>query len=179
MNQREYAPVIARRDGDGQDVAALVSDINRFGRQMQSRQALLSNPHVKSALTQLDRQLAGALGQSHGRHRVLTNNARTSEVVSDTWGYNLKPNPLQASTATELISALRRYRKWAGNTPFRKMAAKARFEVAHSTMCVALNGTELPPLKVVIAIVVGCGGSSDDQERFATAWRRIDSGRSD
>jgi hypothetical protein len=48
--------------------------------------------------------------------------------------------------------------------------------VAHSTMCVALKSDTLPGLKVVIAIVAGCGGGDDDQQVFATAWRRISSG---
>jgi hypothetical protein len=53
------------------------------------------------------------------------------------------------------------------------MANRAHQQVAHSTMFKALHNNELPPLRVVMAIVEGCGGHDDDQASFATAWRRI------
>ena len=89
-----------------------------------------------AALAQFDKQVADALGHSRGRHRKLAEGAAAPE---DTWGYNLKPNPLLASTSAEFVTALRRYRAWAGNISFRQMAERAHYAVAHSTMCVALN----------------------------------------
>ena len=60
------------------------------------------------------------------------------------------------------------------------MADKARQAVAPSTMCTVLkNGTELPKLKVVIAIIAGCGGDDEEQRAWATAWRRIALGKLD
>ena len=53
------------------------------------------------------------------------------------------------------------------------MAQDAGNTVAPSTMCTALNGKILPRLEVVLAIVTGCGGTEEDRQRFATAWRTI------
>ncbi len=140
---------------------------------------VLRDPRIRAELAELDKQVAAALEESRGRHRLPAGAAvpaASPEPVRDADGYNLKPDPLSAQTAAELVEALRQYRAWAGNTPFRQMAARARQRVAHSTMCVALKNDELPGLKVVLAIVAGCGGGQPDQEKFATAWRRINSG---
>jgi hypothetical protein len=167
------AGVLVRVD---RDVEAVICDIRRIGRILESPQTV-NHPYVKRALSQLDKQLAGVLGQAQGRHRAHARDiSQADAVVQDAYGYNLKPNPLTATTPAELVCALRRYREWSGNVPFRQMAAAARYAVAHSTMCVALSREELPALKVVLAIVIGCGGSATDQERFATAWRQIQSG---
>ncbi len=102
-----------------------------------------------------------------------------AQPVSDAEGYDLKPNPLTAKTPGELVTALREYRTWAGTPPLRTMAVTAREKVAHTTMWSALNGSELPAFRVVIAIVEGCGGSQEDLRSFATAHRRISLGRLD
>jgi hypothetical protein len=140
---------------------------------------VLRDPRIRAELAELDKQVAAALEESRGRHRLPAGAVApvvSAEPVRDADGYNLKPDPLRAQHAAELVEALRQYRAWAGNTPFRQMAARARQRVAHSTMCVALKNDELPGLKVVLAIVAGCGGGQPDQEKFATAWRRINGG---
>lgn len=160
------------------DVAGLIRDIRRLGRRLLSVDAL-SDPQVQAALHQLDRQVADVISPGRGRHRLAgggTDALTPSEPVRDMHGYNLRPNPLTATTGSELVKALRQYRAWAGNVSYRQMAARAQQAVAHSTMFVSLNSSELPALKVVIAIIAGCGGSLDDQQKFATAWRRINSG---
>lgn len=166
-------------EGRERDVTSLVRDIRKLGRHLVSPGAL-NDPHVKTALLQLDRLMAVALGTSHGRHRVQGAGAEIlsrPEPLRDAQGYDLRPNPLKATTSAEFVKALRDYRVWAGKPSFRLMAARAQQFVAHSTMCVALNSSDLPALKVVTAIVVGCGGGIDDQEKFVTAWRRINSGK--
>jgi hypothetical protein len=41
-------------------------------------------------------------------------------------------------------------------------------------MCTLLGDTELPDrLEVIDAIVEGCGGTDEDRQRFATAWRKL------
>jgi hypothetical protein len=154
------------------DLAGLVCDIQKLGLRLRSPD-ILGDPRVKAALDQLGRQVAGALGPGRGRHRLP---ATRPEPARDIWGFNLKPDPLTATTSAEFIDALRHYRAWAGNTPFRQMAARAHQAVAHSTMWVALNSSDLPALKVVVAIVVGCGGDAGDQGKFVAAWRRVNSG---
>lgn len=162
-----------------QGLTDLASEIRRLGHRLQCPYTL-SDPKIQAALNQLDKQVARVLCQSRGRHRLLpagVDGGSEPEIIRDVWGYNLKPNPLTAITSAQFVSALRQYRAWSGNVSFRQMADRARQAVAHSTMCEALKGTKLPPLKVVIAIVVGCGGSREDQEKFVTAWRCINSGK--
>jgi hypothetical protein len=84
-----------------------------------------------------------------------------------------KPDPRQAKTAQELVAALREFRTWAGQPSYRQMAERARGRAAASTICAALLGEDLPNLDVVLAVVIGCGGDEEDQQRFATAWRQI------
>jgi hypothetical protein len=87
--------------------------------------------------------------------------------------YNLRPDPLAAHTPAEFVEMLRRYRIWAGEPSYRDMASQCRQAVAASTLCTALGRNDLPRLRVVLAIIAGCGGTEEDQQQFATAWRRI------
>ena len=95
------------------------------------------------------------------------------QAVPDADGADLRPDPREAHTAAEFIAALRQYREWAGDITFRRMAQNAGNTVAPSTMCTALNGKILPKLDVVLAVVTGCGGTEEDRQRFATAWRKL------
>jgi hypothetical protein len=164
--------------GNDQDLVALVWDIRRIGSKLQSAQAV-NHPRVRSALSQLDEQLAGVLGESRGRHRLVTAAVTTptdDSVADKTCDAVPKPNPQTVTTTGELVIALRQYRACAGNVTFRQMAARAGYAVSHATMCIALNDRNvLPALDVVKAIIAGCGGDVDDQEMFAAAWRRIES----
>jgi hypothetical protein len=154
-------------------VAELAADIGRLRRRL-TRRDLLNHPRISAELEELDQVVAAGLDhrRGRGRHRLPAGTA----AVRDVTGYDIKPDPLTARTGAELVDVLRKYRQWAGNTPFRAMASRARWEVAHSTMCVALKSDTLPALKVVVAIVAGCGGGDDDRQAFATAWRRISFG---
>ena len=41
-------------------------------------------------------------------------------------------------------------------------------------MCTLLGGSDLPDrLEIIDAIVEGCGGTDQDRQKFATAWRRL------
>lgn len=101
-------------------------------------------------------------------------NQAEQTVVRDAEGFDLCPDPLRASTPGELVEAVRAFRIWAGEPSFREMAKRAGSRTAASTICTALGSEhELPRLQVVLAVIAGCGGSEDDQRRFATAWRRI------
>lgn len=144
------------------EVTALIGDLLRIGRRLQSRPAL-DHPRLRAALGQFDTELAAALGQSRGRHRLVGAGGEGTQAAK----------PLEINSGAEFVRALRQYRAARGNTSFRQMAARARYVVPHSAMCVALNSEELPSLEVVLAIVAGCGGSLDDQECFVAAWRRL------
>jgi hypothetical protein len=127
-------------------------------------------------------QATAALGQvreelalTRAREAALAERARTRQAVPDAGGHDgLRPDPLSAGTAAELIGALRQFRTWAGNPSYRDMALRSGRRAGASTMCTLLGGDELPDrLEVIDAIVEGCGGTGEDRQRFATAWRKL------
>jgi DNA-binding SARP family transcriptional activator len=93
--------------------------------------------------------------------------------VPDAPGYDLCPDPLQARTSAGFVQALAGFRVWAGKPSLRDMERACAHEVSIATMSTALRSTDLPPLRTVLAIVRGCGGTPEHQERFATAWRML------
>jgi DNA-binding SARP family transcriptional activator len=99
--------------------------------------------------------------------------ARPAPPVPDRPGYDLCPDPLQARTPPEFVQALAGFRIWAGKPPLRDIERACGHQVSIATMSIALRGNNLPPLRTVLAIVRGCGGTSEHQERFATAWRML------
>jgi hypothetical protein len=161
---------------------ALAVDIRRIRERLDPDR--LNNPQVRAELQELYQHVTTGLDQCRGRHRLSASGAtktppadvsapvvpRSVRSVSQA---GLKPNPLTARTAAELVGSMREYREWSGETSLRKLAAQARQKVSSSTMCTALNSDNLPTLKVVVAIIEECGGSLDDQQAFAMAWRRI------
>jgi hypothetical protein len=182
---RKAASALPAPGGDAAEAdrgpARLVADIRKVRQQLSP--ASLNHPGVNAELQELYKQVAAGFEQSQGRHRLPAGvtairrpATRTGAPVADASGFNLKPDPLTARTSAELVARLRQYREWSGEPSFRVMAAQARQKVAHSTMFAALHRDELPSMKVVTAIVAGCGGSADDERAFVTAWRRIKSG---
>ena len=133
---------------------------------------------VRRELRQLEELITAHLdhaGPSPGRHRCATG-LPSSQQIGDADGFDLKPDPLTATTPAQFNTALRHYRAWSGNPPWRKMAENAGQACVHSTMYAAVNAGTLPKLEVVKAIITGCGGSDDDLRAYATAWRRITTG---
>lgn len=53
------------------------------------------------------------------------------------------------------------------------MAGRCKGNIGASTLNTALRSDELPALPVVRAVITACGGSNEDQRRFATAWREL------
>lgn len=143
------------------------------------RQETIEHPKVRAELRRLEEQVTAQLAPSEeaaGRHRAPGDQA-ISPHIADAAGYDLKPNPLTATTTAEYLEALRKYRAWSGDPSWRAMAKRAGHAVVHSTMYAAMNGDTLPKLDVVRAIIIGCGGGEDDLTVFVTAWRRIATGR--
>src|ERR1700683_433838 len=139
------------------EIMALAGDIRQIGRRLRNSRAF-DHPTVRAALGQFDNELAVAFGQSHGRHRIMTSRERQLDAFS---------------SGAEFMRELRQLRTSCGDISFRQMAERSGHVVAHSAMCMALNGVELPPLKVVLAIVVGCGGSTAYKDHFAAAWHHL------
>jgi hypothetical protein len=79
-----------------------------------------------------------------------------------------------AKTPGEFIEALRQFRVWADNPSFCDLAKRCgeRGPVA-STICRLLEHDQLPArFEVVDSVIAACGGTDEDRQRFATAWRR-------
>jgi hypothetical protein len=148
------------------------------------RPCTLEHPAVLSELHKLEEQVAAQLAEQDdrnpGRHRsaaATTHSRQHGQQIGDASGFDLKPDPLAATTAAEFITAVRRYKAWSGDPSWRKMAAQAGQTVVHSTMHAAMHGDALPKFDVVRAIITGCGGDETDLKAFATAWRSINSAK--
>lgn len=95
------------------------------------------------------------------------------EVPEDLPGDTLKPDPLRARTASEFVSTMRRYRRWAGSPSYREMADRVGVR-SSSRFCEALKSDRLPTFALLDAFVVSLGGNSADFQRWAAAWRALD-----
>lgn len=98
------------------------------------------------------------------------------QLREDALGYELKPDPLTATTKEELLELMRDFHIWAGEPSYREIAINAGRTVGASTLCEALDVNKparLPSLKVITAFIHGCGGSEGDLIRWTTAWRQI------
>ncbi|SJZ41913.1 hypothetical protein SAMN02745673_00384 [Marinactinospora thermotolerans DSM 45154] len=105
-----------------------------------------------------------------------TDKRNRHRVVADLEGYDLRPDPLQASTPAEFVEAMRRYRRWAGQPSFQQMAHDCGHLSSASSFHAMLGGNELPRYTLLNAFVIACGGDEAEFQRWATAWRRIDQG---
>jgi DNA-binding SARP family transcriptional activator len=98
---------------------------------------------------------------------------RALGAVPDVPGFDLCPDPLTARTAADLVTALSRFRVWAGEPSFEEMKRLAEPKASAAAMCTALGNSKLPSLRIVLAIVTGCGGTPQHQQAFTSAWRQI------
>jgi hypothetical protein len=94
-------------------------------------------------------------------------------VVPDIPGMNLCPDPSTAQTVAEYMETLRMYRVWAGKPSYRVMEHQCGRRFAASTIHSALNGSDLPSMDMIQAIVTACGGTDEHRQAFATALRRL------
>lgn len=87
-------------------------------------------------------------------------------------GMDLKPDLALVRTEADLMDALRQFRTWTGSRSYQVIADEA--DMSKSTVHGIFKGDRLPgKLEVFSAIVVACGGADEDEEAFATAWRRL------
>jgi hypothetical protein len=161
------------------EAIATAADIATLCRRLIQHPGTLNYPMVVRELRKLEDLITGHFadnGLNPGRHRSAIG-AAASKQITDTAGFDFKPNPLTVTTPAEFVAALRQYRAWSGNPSLRTMAQRAEQIVVHSTMHAAMNAEALPRLEVVKAIIIGCDGSEDDLRAFVTAWRRIATGQ--
>ena len=71
------------------------------------------------------------------------------------------------------MDTLRSFRIWAGKPSFRVMERQCDRRFAASTLCTALQGSKLPSLDMVKAIVTACGGREEHHRAFESAWRHF------
>ncbi|MEV5831146.1 hypothetical protein AB0L25_36830 [Spirillospora sp. NPDC052242] len=91
-------------------------------------------------------------------------------------GHVLKPDPLTARTMRELEELMRTYWLWSGRPSTRKVAKASGGVFCHSTVSKLLYGGAKTPrlsLDYLCGCIRGCGGDLREEQRWATAWRRI------
>jgi DNA-binding XRE family transcriptional regulator len=93
--------------------------------------------------------------------------------LNDADGFDLRPNPLSARTPEDFVACLRAYRKWSGEPSLRAIAERSGSIVSHSKIRAVLGSDSLPNQASVRAIILGCGGTAEDQRTFVTAWRLL------
>ena len=164
------------------EAAAAVMAIAGLGHKL-GTPGVLEHPAVRHELSKLEElittriQAASAYTGNHRHRQPQPPRRHDGGQIIDAFGFDLRPDPLAAANPGQFIGALWQFKVWSGDPSWRKMAARAEQRVVHSTMHAAMNGTTLPKLEVVKAIVIGCGGSDDDLRMFVTAWRRLESAR--
>lgn len=131
---------------------------------------------VRSRLDAVEREHIGLRAQLDRlvrRERLRPPSAPDPEsLLTDVAGYDdLRPDPLRARSASQYMAALRQFRIWSGEPSLRTMSARSGKPA--STLSAALNGTALPPLDTVTAIITACNGGTEDRRQFITAWRQI------
>ncbi|TDC17260.1 hypothetical protein [Actinomadura bangladeshensis] len=114
--------------------------------------------------------------------------------MEDVDGHDCKPDPLKGESRPRSFEELDdwavKYWKWAGCLSTRKLADRSNGVFSHATIHRRLfkahrerglagdsNTPTTQPFAAnqfyLRAFIAACGGSSEDQRRWVTAWRRI------
>lgn len=98
----------------------------------------------------------------------------TPPAIPDLRGHDQRPDPLRAETAVEFVAAMRAYHAWAGNPSLREMERRCAKQISYSTFRTMLHSESIPAkLTSVETFVRVLGGTTEDLQRWATAWRQI------
>jgi hypothetical protein len=98
----------------------------------------------------------------------------TPPAIPDLRGHDQRPNPLHAETPAKFVATMRAYHAWAGNPSLREMERRCTKQISYSTFRTMLHSDSIPAkLSSVVAFVRVLGGTTEDLQRWATAWRRI------
>jgi len=112
--------------------------------------------------------------EGEARTRVRPAEALADPIMPDSQDARFCPDPQHASDAAELLDTLRQFRVWAGRPSYRAMARQCGNRYAASTFHGALRSNKLPSLDILLAVVLGCRGTAEHAQAFATAWRRLE-----
>jgi hypothetical protein len=98
----------------------------------------------------------------------------TPPAIPDLRGHDQRPDPLLAHTPERFVATMRAYHAWAGNPSLRQMERRCAKQISYSTFRTMLGGDSIPAkLSSVETFVRVLGGTAEDLQRWATAWRRI------
>jgi hypothetical protein len=100
----------------------------------------------------------------------------TPAAIPDLRGYEQRPDPLLAKTPAKFVDAMRAYNAWAGKLSYREMERRCEKQISHSTFRNMLTTDVLPKLASLGIFVRVLGGSPEDVQTWATAWRQITMG---
>jgi hypothetical protein len=149
--------------------AAILNEVNTLRSKLRELEDLLAagDAHFEAGGQNFEAEMVAAATALRGQ-------IAATLAISDADGYDLRPNPLTARTPEEFTAALRQFRLWAGKPSLRKISRlTTNPHMAPSTLCSALRSNTLPTYAVVQAVITDCGGSEEDQKRFATSWRKL------
>nr|BFE29580.1 hypothetical protein GCM10010200_018310 [Actinomadura rugatobispora] len=98
--------------------------------------------------------------------------ATTPQATPDVHGHNRRPDPLRATSQREFMAMLRAYRIWAGNPSLRQMQDRCAKKLSYTTFRNTLAADTIPAkLTTVETVIKVLGGTAEDLQRWATAWR--------
>ena len=100
----------------------------------------------------------------------------TPPAIPDLRGHEQRPDPLLIKTPAKFVAAMRAYHAWAGNPSYREMERRCAKQISFSTFRNLLNRNVLPKLSSLEVFVKVLGGSPEDLQAWATAWRQITMG---
>jgi hypothetical protein len=98
----------------------------------------------------------------------------TPPAIPDLRGHDQRPDPLRTDTPATFVAAMRAYHAWAGNPSLREMERRCAKQISYSTFRTMLHSDSIPAkLSSVETFVRVLGGTTEDLQRWATAWRRL------
>jgi hypothetical protein len=98
----------------------------------------------------------------------------TPPAIPDLRGHDQRPDPLLTDTPARFVAAMRAYHAWAGNPSLREMERRCVKQISYSTFRTMLHSDSIPAkLSSVETFVRVLGGTTEDLQRWVTAWRRI------
>ncbi len=98
----------------------------------------------------------------------------TPPAIPDLRGHDQRPDPLLTRTPAKFVAAMRAYHAWAGNPSLREMERRCAKQISYSTFRTMLHSDSIPAkLSSVETFVRVLGGTTEDLQRWASAWRQI------
>jgi hypothetical protein len=165
QSAHDLCMALLRRGADRDDVLPLFAGL----------QDLLAETRASSARTRRELREAEAYRDAlHRRVLELTANAPEAVPPVPAAGADYPcPDPRGVKTPPEFMEKVRTFRTWTGDSSYRVMSKRINGRFGASTLHNALNSDKLPRLEMVRSIIEACGGTTDHQDLYVSAWRLI------